>query len=99
VQTRQADTDSFDDAANIRIYGFVTSRKRDRSTLALAPLNLSTDMPQPVVHTRDEFLRWSVDNVSQTGLASPWIRLEMNGSAWAGWWAIVMWTVTTGAWA
>lgn len=79
VQTRQADTDSFDDAANIRIYGFVTSRKRDRSTLALAPLNLSTDMPQPVVHTRDEFLHWSVENVSQTGLG---VTLDSLGNEW-----------------
>jgi hypothetical protein len=79
VQTRQADTDSFDDAANIRIYGFVTSRKRDRSTLALAPLNLSTDMPQPVVHTRDEFCagRWRMS--ARLAWALPWIRLEMSG--------------------
>ncbi|BBF85979.1 hypothetical protein DLM_2365 [Aquitalea magnusonii] len=78
VQTRQADTDSFDDAANIRIYGFVTSRKRDRSTLALAPLNMSADVPQPTV-PRDEFLRWSVENVSQTGLG---VTLDSLGNEW-----------------
>lgn len=77
VQTRHADTDSFDDAANIRIYGFVTSRKRDRSTLALAPL--SGDAAMPASQTRDEFLRWSVDNVSQTGLG---VTLDALGNEW-----------------
>ncbi|WP_255496965.1 hypothetical protein [Aquitalea sp. LB_tupeE] len=77
VQTRHADTDSFDDAANIRIYGFVTSRKRDRSTLALAPL--SGDAAMPAAQSRDEFLRWSVDNVSQTGLG---VTLDVLGNEW-----------------
>ena len=77
VQTRQADTDSFDDAANIRIYGFVTSRKRDRSTLALAPL--SGEAAVPAAQARDEFLRWSVDNVSQTGLG---VTLDALGNEW-----------------
>ncbi|KJV33472.1 hypothetical protein VI06_02390 [Aquitalea magnusonii] len=77
VQTRQADTDSFDDAANIRIYGFVTSRKRDRSTLALAPL--SGEAAVPAAQARDEFLRWTVDNVSQTGLG---VTLDALGNEW-----------------
>lgn len=76
-QARHADTDSFDDAANIRIYGFVTSRKRDRSTLALAPLNAADESAlQP---PRDEFLRWSVENVSQTGLG---VTLDSLGNEW-----------------
>lgn len=77
VQTRKADTDSFDDAANIRIYGFVTSRKRDRSTLALAPL--SGEAAVPPSQARDEFLHWSVDNVSQTGLG---VTLDALGNEW-----------------
>ena len=77
AHTRQADSDSFDDAASIRIYGFVTSRKRDRSTLALAPL--SGEAALPASQARDEFLRWSVDNVSQTGLG---VTLDALGNEW-----------------
>ena len=72
----QSDSDSFDDAANIRIYGFVTSRKRDRSTLA-SPLSLAGESPVPP--TKDEFLRWSVENVSQTGLG---VSLDSLGNEW-----------------
>ena len=77
---RQAEADSFDDAANIRIYGFVTSRKRDRSTLALGPLSMTGD-PTGVTPPRDEFLHWSVDNVSKTGLG---VTLDSLGNEWVG---------------
>ncbi|MBV8679360.1 MAG: hypothetical protein JO338_02825 [Aquitalea sp.] len=79
AQARQSESDSFDDAANIRIYGFVTSRKRDRSTLAIAPLNMSGDVNPAASPVRDELLRWSVENVSQTGLG---VTLDVLGNEW-----------------
>ncbi|RMC95568.1 hypothetical protein EAY64_13385 [Aquitalea palustris] len=79
AQARHTDNDSFDDAANIRIYGFVTSRKRDRSTLALAPLAMTGDAAPAAQPLRDEFLRWSVENVSQSGLG---VTLDSLGNEW-----------------
>ncbi|MEO2216121.1 hypothetical protein ABGV49_03440 [Chromobacterium vaccinii] len=77
---RGVDKDSYEDAANIRIYGFVTSRKRDKtlsplpatSSLSLSGETAEAGLPQ-------EFQRWSLENVSQTGLG---VSLDVMGNEW-----------------
>lgn len=76
--TRVGDKDSYEDAANIRIYGFVTSRKRDKSVSpqparALALSGETVEPPPP------QFPKWSLENISQTGLG---VSLDVMGNEW-----------------
>jgi hypothetical protein len=70
--SRTAD-ESFDDASDIRVYGFVTSRRKDRLSALAAPSELTSPL--------DVFANWSVENASQTGLG---VSLNTAGSEWVG---------------
>ncbi|MDF0606469.1 hypothetical protein HZU77_012535 [Neisseriaceae bacterium TC5R-5] len=74
----QAQEGNFDDAANIRIYGFVTSRKRDKSTLSPS-LVKGTDSSKS--EARPALQKWEVENVSQTGLG---VSVDALGNEWVG---------------
>ncbi|UTH74724.1 hypothetical protein [Chromobacterium sp. IIBBL 290-4] len=77
---RGGDKDSFDDAANIRIYGFVTSRKRDKAAPPLsAGLSLAGEVAEPA--PEPAFPRWALENVSQTGLG---VSIDVMGNEWVG---------------
>ncbi len=73
--------DSYDDAANIRIYGFVTSRKRDKSSSPLPPSTLSLHGETAEAPAPAEFQKWEVENISQTGLG---VSLDVMGNEWVG---------------
>lgn len=79
---RGVEGDRYEDAANIRIYGFVTSRKRDKSssplpaTSSLSMAGETAEAPPP-----QEFQKWSLENVSQTGLG---VSLDVMGNEWVG---------------
>ncbi|OHX14247.1 hypothetical protein BI347_12605 [Chromobacterium sphagni] len=78
-QHRGVDNDSYDDAANIRIYGFVTSRKREKSLspLPAGALSLSGETAEAAV--QQEFQKWALENISQTGLG---VSLDVMGNEW-----------------
>ncbi|KMN48394.1 hypothetical protein VL04_04750 [Chromobacterium violaceum] len=79
---RGVDKDSYEDAANIRIYGFVTSRKRDKTSSPLpatSSLSLSGETAEAALP--QEFQKWSLENVSQTGLG---VTLDVMGNEWVG---------------
>lgn len=72
---REMGDGNFKDATDIRIYGFVTSRRKDRiSELANAAV------PEQQLNN-DEFPSWSVENISQTGLG---VSLHAKGCEWVG---------------
>ncbi|TCW33806.1 hypothetical protein EV669_101342 [Gulbenkiania mobilis] len=64
--------EGFEEATDIRIYGFVTTRRRDRMS-ALAPA-------AEAVALHDEFAKWELDNISLTGLG---VTFEALGNEWA----------------
>lgn len=72
-QQRQAESGSFDDAANIRIYGFITSRKRDKGPLGGAGGEGEIE-PIPAQ-------KWYVENISKTGMG---VSFESIGNEWVG---------------
>lgn len=74
-QNRQAATETFDDAANIRIYGFITNRKRDRSPLGPASADAI------IAPVQEKFPEWELSNISQTGLG---VSLGAVGNEWVG---------------
>ncbi|OBU86079.1 hypothetical protein [Chromobacterium subtsugae] len=78
-QHRGVDSDSYDDAANIRIYGFVTSRKRDKSLSPLPAGSLSMAGETAEAGTPQEFQKWALENISQTGLG---VSLDVMGNEW-----------------
>lgn len=58
--------DNFDTADEVRIYGFVTSRRRERQVLQLQ-------------QQKEQFPFWTVDNRSETGLG---LSLSAQGNEW-----------------
>ncbi|AUH52121.1 hypothetical protein CXB49_15490 [Chromobacterium sp. ATCC 53434] len=79
---RMGERDTYDDAANLRIYGFVTSRKRDKSlspTPGSSSLSLSGETGESAAPS--EFLKWELENISQTGLG---VSLDVMGNEWVG---------------
>ncbi|POZ63719.1 hypothetical protein [Chromobacterium alticapitis] len=77
---RGGDRDSYEDAANIRIYGFVTSRKRDKSVTpqpAISGLSLSGETVEPA--PTQDFPKWALENISQSGLG---VSLDVMGNEW-----------------
>ncbi|QEL54467.1 hypothetical protein [Chromobacterium paludis] len=78
----RGDKDSYEDAANIRIYGFVTSRKREKSVTPLpaaSGLSLAGETAEPAPER--EFPKWALENISQTGLG---VSLDVLGNEWVG---------------
>ncbi|AXT45645.1 MULTISPECIES: hypothetical protein [Chromobacterium] len=82
-QTGALEDGNFDDAANIRIYGFVTTRKRDKGVPMPGLASGGEGVSQPA---KEEFSRWEVDNVSQTGLG---VTLGAMGNEWVGLGALI----------
>lgn len=81
-QQEPSEEGGFDDAADIRIYGFVTTRKRDKGV----PLSINVGGEAAVPPLKEEFSRWDVDNISQTGLG---VTLKAMGNEWVGLGALV----------
>jgi hypothetical protein len=71
--TGRAADDNFEDASDIRIYGFVTSRRKERT-----PGPAVAVMDQSV---KDEFASWNVENISESGLG---VTLNALGCEWVG---------------
>lgn len=67
-ETRRAGgvEEGFDAAEEVRIYGFVTSRRRERQTVA-------------AIQVKEQFPFWDVDNKSETGLG---LNLPAQGNEW-----------------
>lgn len=67
-ETRRASgaEESFDVAEEVRIYGFVTSRRRERQAVSS-------------VQVKEQFPFWDVDNKSETGLG---LNLPAQGNEW-----------------
>lgn len=72
--SRAADK-SFKDASDIRVYGFITSRRKD------GPAQLASPGTPKAAPPKDVFANWSVENQSQTGLG---VTLDAAGSEWVG---------------
>lgn len=69
----QSHPDNYNDMSDIRIYGFVTGRRKDRAAGAAA-------VPEAAAPHHD-LSRWSVENVSLTGLG---VSLDAQGNEWIG---------------
>ncbi|WP_024301960.1 hypothetical protein [Pseudogulbenkiania sp. MAI-1] len=67
--------DSFHSASDLRIYGFVTSRRKDKTASVLPGRVAETPLAKEV------FNKWEIENISQTGLG---VSLEAGGNEWVG---------------
>lgn len=67
--------DSFSSASDLRIYGFVTSRRKDKVSPAVSGRAGETPLAKEV------FNKWEIENISQTGLG---VSLDAGGNEWVG---------------
>ena len=65
--------DSFNSASDLRIYGFVTSRRKDKATSVPPGRGAGTPL------AREVFTKWEIENISQTGLG---VSLDAGGNEW-----------------
>nr|WP_294866863.1 hypothetical protein [uncultured Pseudogulbenkiania sp.] len=65
--------DNFSSASDLRVYGFVTSRRKDKA-LPAVPVR-----PEETPLAKEVFNQWEIENISQTGLG---VSLDAVGNEW-----------------
>ncbi|RXZ44173.1 hypothetical protein [Crenobacter cavernae] len=92
MQGVQNNPNHYNDMTDIRIYGFVTSRRKDRLSLAAAGAAV-----EEVAMPHHDLSQWSVENVSKSGLG---VSLDALGNEWVSLGALVGYRETeTSEWA